>query len=99
MQGDDRLNAVFVQLVKNVVVELQAGFIGLRVVPIGKDARPGDGHPVAFKAHFGKKLDILFVVMIKVDRFMAGIIAVGMDMVMDNALLSLTAAHLYVCDA
>ena len=65
-QSDKRLDAVFVQLVKHGVIELQTLFIGCFIDAVRIDARPRDRHAEDAKAHFGKQRDIFFVVMIKV---------------------------------
>ena len=39
-QGDQRLNAVLVQLVEHCIVELQALFVGDGIITVGEDAAP-----------------------------------------------------------
>ncbi|MNI82470.1 hypothetical protein D3C73_1391890 [compost metagenome] len=41
-QGDHRLDIVFEQLIKQIVIELQTGFVRLQFVTLGENTRPGD---------------------------------------------------------
>ena len=61
--GHQGLDAVLQAL---VVVELKSFLVGLRVVGVGEDPGPCDGHTVHLKAHLRKHLDILFVMMVEV---------------------------------
>ena len=72
--GHKRFNAVFVALIKHILIELQALFIGPGIVAVRQDAGPCDGQPEALETHLGKEGDILFIMVIQVNGFMAGII-------------------------
>ena len=76
-QGDDRLHAVFVHFVEEVIVELQACLVGLRLVPVGENAGPGDGGAEALEAHLGQEGDVLFVAVVELDALMVGVILAG----------------------
>ena len=93
VQSDHRLDAIFVQLVKDIIVELQPCLVGFRVVPVGEDPGPCDGHPVALEAHLGKEFDVLLVVVIEVDGLVAGVVTAGVDAIVDLPLFALGAAH------
>ncbi|MNC08451.1 hypothetical protein D3C75_560390 [compost metagenome] len=54
-------------LVEQVVVELQALFIRLQLVPFRKNPGPGNRRPEYFKAHFRKQLNIFFISVIEID--------------------------------
>ena len=71
--GDQRLDAVFMALVKNAVVEGQPRLVGLGVVAVGQDAGPRNGQPEALEAHLCKQGDILFIMVIQVDGLVAGV--------------------------
>ncbi len=43
LQGNDRLNVIFMALIKQIIIELQALFIRLRIITIRVDAAPGNG--------------------------------------------------------
>ena len=70
--------------VEDLVVELEAGLERLAVA-VCEDARPVDGHAEDVPAHLGKERDVLFVVMIEVGRFPAGIQCVGVEDLVDLA--------------
>ena len=61
-------------LIKHILIELQALFIGLGIIAVRQDAGPRNGQPEALEAHLGKEGDVLFIMMIQVNGFMAGII-------------------------
>lgn len=71
--GDQRLDAVLMALVKNAVVEGQPRLVGLGVIAVGQDARPCNGQPEALEAHLCKQGDILFIMVIQVNGFVAGV--------------------------
>ena len=71
--GDQRLDAVLMALVKNAVVEGQSCLVGLSVIAVGQDTRPRNGQPEALEAHLRKQGDVLFIMMIQVDGFVAGV--------------------------
>ena len=73
-KGNDRFDIVLEQFIKHVVVEFQPFFIWLCFVTLWEDSGPGDGRAEAFKAHFGKQLDVFFIVTIKIDRFVVRVI-------------------------
>jgi len=60
-------------LVKNAVVEGQPRLVGLGVIAVGQDARPCNGQPEALEAHLCKQGDILFIMVIQVNGFVAGV--------------------------
>ena len=72
-QCDQRLDPVFFALVKHLVIESESGLIGLLIVPVREDPAPVDGQPETLEAHLREQRDVLLVVMIEVDRFVAGI--------------------------
>ena len=76
-QGHQRLNAVLVALIKELLIEAQALFVGLRVIAVGQDAGPGNGHAVAAEAHLGKELDVLLEVVVHVNGFVGGVEVLG----------------------
>ena len=98
-EGDDRLDAVLVALVEEIVVELQAGFVGGRLVAVGEDAGPGDGGAEALEAHLGKEGDVLFVVVVKVDGVVVGVVLAGQHAVGDPAGVGVVAGGDHVHDA
>ena len=71
-EGDKRLYAMRLALVKHLVIEGQSRLIGHAGI-VREDARPVDGKPEALKAHLRKERDVFFVVVVKVYRLMAGI--------------------------
>ena len=66
--GDQRLDAVFAALLEHAAVKGDACGVGLRVVPVGEDTGPCHRHPVALEAHLRKQGDVLFVMVVQVDR-------------------------------
>ena len=71
--GDQRLDAVLMALVKNAVIESQPSLVGLGVIAVGQDAGPCNGQPEALEAHLCKQGDILFIMMIQVNSLVARI--------------------------
>lgn len=66
-QGNERLDAVTVQGIDQLFVELQAGLVGLGILPGGEDAGPGDGEAIDFEAHLGKEGNVLFPAVVVVN--------------------------------
>ena len=77
--GDQRLDAVLLAAVEHAVVELQTLLIGFRFPAVGEDAGPVDGGAEGLEAHLGKQGDILLVVVVKIDRLMAGVQTIRVD--------------------
>ena len=73
-QGNQRLNAIFGQFVKKIVIELQTSFIGLQLVSVWKNPRPGNGSPVDLEAHLCKESNVLLIAMIEINSFQLKII-------------------------
>ena len=72
-QRHKRLNAILAALVKYLVIKSKTGFIGLFVVAVREDPAPVDRKPETGKSHLRKQRYILFVAMIKINSFVAGI--------------------------
>ena len=72
--GHERLNAVRLTLAEHVLVEGQAGLVGLSLVAVGEDAGPGQAHAEGLKAHLGKEGDVLLVVVIEIDAGLRGVV-------------------------
>ena len=66
VQRHDRLDAVLVALVDDVVIVLDAQRVGL-ACPLRKDARPADGETELFEAHLGHEGDVFLEAMVVVD--------------------------------
>ena len=94
----ERLDVVLLELVEDLVVEGEAGLVGLILHARGEDAAPGDGHAEHVEAHLGKERDVLFVVMVEVDTVVVGVELVGIDVDRDLARLLNAAAHEVVVD-
>ena len=77
--GHQRLNAVLLAAVKDPVVELQTLFVGLGLHAGGEDTGPVDGGAEGLEAHLGKEGNVLLVVVVEVDRLMAGVQPVRAD--------------------
>ena len=92
IQGDQRLNAVFFQLCKYLIVKLQTRFVGLRLGSFWEDARPVDGHPIHLEAHFCKQRNILFIMVIEIGAAVAGIIVPALVDLKRNAARQLMGA-------
>ena len=73
-QCDDRLDAMLQHAVEHVVIELEAGLVGLELVALGEDAAPADGRAEALEAHLGQKRDVLGVGVIEVDALVVGVV-------------------------
>ena len=73
-QGNQWLNTIFGQFIKKIVIELQTSFIGLQLVSIWKNPRPGNGGPVDLEAHLRKEGNVLLVTMVEINSFQLEII-------------------------
>ncbi len=71
VQRDHRLYPIFMAFLKNRLIESKPLFIGFLFLPLREYPGPAYAHPVTLKPHFTKQTDILFIIMIKVYRFMA----------------------------
>ncbi len=97
-ERDNGLHAVLVHLVKEVVVELEAGLVRLGVVAVREDARPRDACAEAFEAHLGEQRDVLFVVMVEVDGVVVRVVLARQHAVRDFARHAVTARRHDVSD-
>ena len=84
-ERDDRLHAVGMHRVEEIVVVLQALFIRLRLVAVREDARPGNTRAEALEAHLSKQRNVLFVAMVEVDG-----IVIRIDLARQDAVRDLT---------
>ena len=84
-ERDDRLHAVGMHRVEEIVVELQALFIRLRLVAVREDARPGNARAEALEAHLSEQGNVLFVVMVEING-----IVVRIDLARQDAIRDLT---------
>lgn len=98
-QGDHRLDAVFQQLVEQIVVKLQAGLVWRCFVAVREDARPGDRGAEAFEAHLGEQRHVLFVAAVEVHRFMVGVTVAVEHAVGHHAIDAVRTAGQHVGDA
>ena len=73
-QGNQRLNAIFSQFIKKIVIELQTSFIGLQLVPIWKNPRPSNGSSVDLETHLRKESNVLLITMIEINPLQLEII-------------------------
>ena len=64
-----RLDAVLMTFIEEVIVKSQARFIRLFFVAARKNPAPGDGRAEDLEAQFRKEADIFFITMIKIDAF------------------------------
>ena len=97
-QGDHRLDAVLEQLVEQVIVELQACFVGFALVAPGEDAAPGNGGAEALEAQLRKQLHVLFVGVVEVDALVVGVMFAGQHAVGDAAGHTVGTAGHHVAD-
>ena len=67
--GDERLDAVLVALVNDIIVELQARLVGLCFLAGGENAAPRNGKAVDLEPHARKELDVLFVAVVVINAF------------------------------
>ena len=72
--GHERLDTVRLALAEYVLVEGQAGLVGLGLVTVGEDTGPRQTHAEGLKAHLGKESNILFVVVIEIDASLRRIV-------------------------
>ena len=72
--GNQRLDAVFLELLENRTVEVETRLIRLLLDALGEDAAPGDGHAEHLESHLGKQRDVLLVMMVEVDGLMIGVV-------------------------
>ena len=72
--GHERLDAVRLALAEYVLVEGQAGLVGLGLVTVGEDAGPSQAHTEGLKAHLGKESNVLLLVVIEIDAGLRGIV-------------------------
>ena len=86
------LDALLATGLEHAAVELHARLIGLRLIAVGEDAAPVDGHAVALEAHLAKELDVIQVVMVHVHGLVAGVMTALEDAVGDVARLAHRAA-------
>ena len=84
-ERDDRLHAVLMHLVKEVVVELETGLIRRLLIAVRENARPGDRGAETFETELREQRDILLVVVIEVDRLVVRIVLPGQDAIRDLA--------------
>ena len=77
--GDQRLDAVLLAAVKDLVIEFKALLVRLRLHAGGENAGPVDGGAEGLEAHLGEESNVLLVVVVEVDGLMAGIQPVGAD--------------------
>ena len=82
-ERDDRLHAVLMHLVKEVIVELEPGLVRRLLIAVRENARPGNRGAEAFEAELREQRDILLVVMVEVDRLVVRIVFPGQDAVRD----------------
>ena len=72
--GHERLDAVRLALAEHVLIEGQAGLVGLGLVTVGEDAGPRQAHTEGLKAHLGKEGDVFLVVVVEIDASLRGIV-------------------------
>ncbi|MNC46751.1 hypothetical protein D3C75_957800 [compost metagenome] len=72
--GHQRLDIVFLQLVKHIVVEFQAIFIWLHIISVRINPGPVDRHTEHFEAHLSHQRDVFFIVSVEINRLMARVI-------------------------
>ncbi|MPN15128.1 hypothetical protein SDC9_162457 [bioreactor metagenome] len=81
--GDQRLDAVLFAAVKHAVVKGKAGFVWGVLGTGGENAGPVDRGAKHLKPHLGKQGNVLFVVVVKIDRFPAGVTGAGPQLFSD----------------
>ncbi len=72
-ERDERLDVVFAQLGEHVFVERQTGLVGLRVIPVREDARPGDRQAQRAVPHLGEQRDVFLVARVEIDAVPLGV--------------------------
>ncbi|CCJ89732.1 hypothetical protein BN132_1660 [Cronobacter turicensis 564] len=98
-EGNYRLNVVFQQLIKHIVIELEPRFIGLRLIAVGENSRPGDRRAETLKAHFGEEFNIFFIMSVKIDGFMVRVIFARHDALRNFTRYAMRAAGQHVTNA
>lgn len=76
-------HAVFIHLVEEVVVELEAGLVRLLLIAVREDARPRDARAEALESHLGEQGDVFLIMMIEVDRLVVWVVLPGQHAVRD----------------
>ena len=89
---DHGLHAECMHRVKEVIVELQAGLVRLRLIAQRENTRPGDARAEALAPHIGEHFEVLFVVMIKVDGLVVRVVFARLHTIRDFTWLA-GAAH------
>ena len=72
VEGDQGLNAVFQQLVNQLVIKAQTGLVDFAVA-VGDDAGPADGETVGFDTELFHQGDVFTVAVINIAGNIAGI--------------------------
>ena len=93
-QGDQRLNAVLVQLVEHCIVELQTLFVGDGIITVGEDAAPGDGEANAVDAELLAQLQVDGVLVVEVRSGIGGEAPLGLQKVVPGNLALTVSAGL-----
>ena len=70
---DQRLDAIFVQLTENIMIKLYALSQGLFLSSGREKAGPFDAHAEHFEAHLAVEGNVLFIAVIKIHGFVAGV--------------------------
>ena len=73
-QSDYRLYAILMAFVKHIIIELKPFFIRLCLITVGKNPGPRNAGAETLKSHLPKQFNILFIVVIKINRLMVWII-------------------------
>ena len=76
-QRNDWLNAVFQAFVEQIIIKLQASLVGLQLIALRENTRPGNRGAKTFEAHLGKQRQVLWITMIKIDRLMVRVVFPG----------------------
>ena len=98
VDGHQRLNAMAFQLADHVVIKLQTCLVRLCLIAIWKDPAPRDGKAEALEAHLREQGNVLFVMVVKINRLMAGIVGVRMNVVVNLPLHTMSGPHLHIID-
>ena len=75
--GDQRLDAVLLELVEDPVVEGQPLLVGLGLVTEREDTAPGDGEAEDLEAHLRQQGDVLGVTVVEVDGLKLEVVRSG----------------------
>ncbi len=73
-QCNHRFNPILQAFIKEIVVELQSGFIGLCFIALRENTRPCNRGTKTLKSHFSKQLNIILITMIKIDGLVVRVI-------------------------